>query len=396
MPATAAPTLTGSASRQPAHFQGKRVPGLCQRTTADGRVVYEAYWKANGSPVRRALSASTTSDAIQELRALRVDHARGEQHRSATGVSFRYLANDYVAHHRARRDLAARTIDLNEQRLRKHVFPVIGSVPANELTARDLRRLIDKLVADGSLGGSSIVQTINVVSAVLQFGIREGLVARNVRRDLVRGDLPSAKRASEPRWLDQAQVQALLTDLGKTEFKTAAACCVYAGLRASEALGLTWADVDLSAGTIAIEKQLSRDGERVPLKTAASAAVLPLVPALVAELRSHRARQAARSFALVRPEQLVFTTRTGKPQSQRNLHRAVANAAANVGLGAVSVHDLRDTFVACAFGANLTLPEVSAFARHSSSRVTAECYAGLADTTRETLAVKLVANGFGS
>jgi integrase len=55
----------------------------------------------------------------------------------------------------------------------------------------------------------------------------------------------------------------------------------------------------------------------------------------------------------------------------------------------VGVHDLRHSFVAVALAAGLTLPEAAALARHANPRVTATIYAGLTDTARAGLGVKL-------
>jgi integrase len=76
-----------------------------------------------------------------------------------------------------------------------------------------------------------------------------------------------------------------------------AATCAYPGLRPSEALGLRWRDVDFGAGTLTVSAQLGPDGNRAPLKTAASAATVPLLPKLAAELKAHRARVAGVGFA---------------------------------------------------------------------------------------------------
>lgn len=62
-------------------------------------------------------------------------------------------------------------------------------------------------------------------------------------------------------------------------------------------------------------------------KTEASSATIPLLPALAAELRAYRERQAAESFARIRPQALVFQTINGKPIHRRNVLRAVQNAA---------------------------------------------------------------------
>jgi integrase len=183
-------------------------------------------------------------------------------------------------------------------------------------------------------------------------------------------------------------------------FRPVAAACAYAGLRLSEALGLRWRDVDFAAGTLTVSAQLGPDGTRVPLKTAASAATVPLLPKLAAELRAHRSRVAGQALARVQPDALVFTTLRGRPHGRRNVLRAVYAAGDAAGLNGegrerVGVHDLRHSFVAVALAAGLTLPEAAALARHANPRVTATMYAGLSDPARAGLAAKL-AEAFGA
>jgi integrase len=135
------------------------------------------------------------------------------------------------------------------------------------------------------------------------------------------------------------------------------------------------------------------------LKTTASAATLPLLPVLAAELRAHRARVAGRSLARLKPDALVFTTARGRPHGRRNVLRAVYAAGDAAGLNGdgrepVGVHDLRHSFVAVALAAGMTLPEAAALARHANPRVTATVYAGLTDQDRGQLGAKL-AQAFG-
>ena len=91
--------LDGSPSRRPVYTGDRRVPGLYERTLADGSTVYDAAFRLGGKVRRHRLEARTKTDAIAELRALQVDHARGEPHRSpAAGLTLAELARDYLAH----------------------------------------------------------------------------------------------------------------------------------------------------------------------------------------------------------------------------------------------------------------------------------------------------------
>jgi integrase len=174
-----------------------------------------------------------------------------------------------------------------------------------------------------------------------------------------------------------------------------------AALRISEALGLRWRDVDFNGGKLTIQVQLGDDGGVAHPKTEASVATLPLLPALARELREHRSRLASRDLRLVHPDALVFTTRTGRPQSRRNALRALHAAGAAVGLNGggrelVGCQDLRHSFVGLALASGASLAEVAALARHASARVTMQVYAGIIDNGREGAAAKLLKIGFGN
>src|SRR5262245_6495705 len=80
-----APVTTASygvTTRQQVFSGKRRVPGLYERTLADGTTVFEANLRLNGRMTRRRLDASTKTDAVREVEALRVDSYRGEEFRS--------------------------------------------------------------------------------------------------------------------------------------------------------------------------------------------------------------------------------------------------------------------------------------------------------------------------
>ena len=101
-----------------------------------------------------------------------------------------------------------------------------------------MRRLLDTLAAK-RLAPRSRSGLLGILSSVLTYGVREGVVAHNVVRDLAREDCPDAQRKSEPRYLSPDELDLLLAKMGDT-FRPVAAACAYAGLRLSEALGLRW------------------------------------------------------------------------------------------------------------------------------------------------------------
>ena len=63
---------------------------------------------------------------------------------------------------------------------------------------------------------------------------------------------------------------------------------LFSRLRAAELLGLTWQDIDFEQRVIRVRYQISRQGERTPLKTQAGRRKVILMDELAHRLRKHR------------------------------------------------------------------------------------------------------------
>jgi integrase len=401
----------GSTGREyrPVYSGSRRVRGLYEWTVADGTTRYGTRIRLDdGSQKRVTLDALTKTGAIAEFEALRTDKRRGEPVRDTTALrpTVAEVAADWLAalelltnHRDPAKRYSPRTVALNRQRLHAHVLPIIGNRRIDEVTVANLRKLIDKLGT--KLAPSTVTSAIGIVSSLMRYAVRQGHIARNPVRDLDRDDRPGTARQTEPRYLSADEVQRLLAEMTDT-FRPVAAACAYAGLRISEALGLQWQDVDFDAKTITVRRQLDNDLTiREATKTPASTGTVPLLPALERELRAIRRRQAGIDLRRVQGTHLVFTTARDKPQSRRNVFRAVVKAADAAGLNGngrppLGLHDLRHSFVAMALDAGATLAETAVLARHANSAVTAKTYAGVSERAKAEVAAKLVRGGVGS
>ncbi len=390
----------GATTRVPVHVGQRRIPNLWQRTLADGSVVFEFAGKVDGRVLRRRLAATNKTDAATEAGGLTTDRDRGILRVGADAPTITALRDEWLSHLRSlvgsldeRQRRSPRCVALYEHHVDKRFEPEFGSRRVDELTTADLRRWLDGLRAT-ELAPNTQRGILTAVSAMLRYAARQGYILMSPAAGLDRDDRPGSTRKRLPRYLDAKQIATLLARLGD-EYRPLAATLAYAGLRLSEALALRWSDLDLDGGRVTVTAQLDRSGHSVPLKTAASSATLDLLPALVRELRVHRARRAGLGIHLVRADALVFATLTGKAHGQRNALRAIVAAAENAKLGHVTAHDLRHSLVANALNAGLTLAEASRLARHATAAVTATVYADVLETQRDRLGAKLAAAGFG-
>lgn len=369
----------GRAARRQVIYCGKPVSGLYQRNTNTGTLVYEVRRKVGGKAVRHTLAATTATDAVREMRKW-VSQCDDDGVRlvGRADTSLRELRTEWENWARAPgSNYAARTVDLYVDLIDRHVFRILGGeTKVTAVSPTHLRRLIDTLNSE-KRSGSYVHGNVTAISALLRFAVRRGVIESHPTRLLERGDRPSAKRRTEPRYLNRSEIDQLLAKLGD-EFRPIAATLAFAGLRVSEALDLRWRDVDLNVAML-----------HVPgTKTSASAQPVPMTNDLVAQLRAHRSRQP--TLDRLGADALVFATSSGKRQHRRNVLRALYAAGKAAALNApgrkkIGCHDLRHSCAGLLLAARVPAPKVAAILRHANTRTTLTVYAGIVESERAEL-----------
>jgi integrase len=207
--------------------------------------------------------------------------------------------------------------------------------------------------------------------------------ASQVRRTLADDAGPTSKA------LQPEEVRKLFEVAAATQWEPLLATLALLGLRRGEALGLSWADVDLDAGVLTVRRSLSRvatDGKTrlviSPTKTKGSRRPLPIPPILVDLLRTWRIEQTRQRLQIGEnwgltwvDECLVFTTPLGTPIDPDNLRHALERLGREAGIGHVHPHQLRHSVASVLIASGHTPPEVARVLGHSSPAVTLTYYA---------------------
>lgn len=162
-------------------------------------------------------------------------------------------------------------------------------------------------------------------------------------------------------------------------------------MRRGEVAGLRWAEVDLEAGTVAVERSSTQLGRERVTTTPKNheRRTLGLDDRTVAALRAWKATQAAERLAFgpayADTEGLVFTWEDGRPvlpdwitktfaktQAEANRVRAKVEAAA---LPALVVHELRHTHATVLLRSGVPVHVVAKRLGHKDPSVTLNVYA---------------------
>jgi integrase len=277
-----------------------------------------------------------------------------------------------------------------------HIAPGLGHIRLAKLGPEDIQELLAALAERGRLprhekelearegrapmpAGLS-PRSVLFVRAVLRRALAQAVKWRYVVDNPATLVDPPPAAAYEAAFLDEAGARALLKAAAGDRLEGLVTIALCMGLRQGEALGLTWADVDLEAGVLRVRRQLQRvDGrpQLVELKTARSRRDLPVPDVVAAALRAQRARQAEERLQAGARWQdwgLVFATSSGAPWIPRNLTRDFKRLLAAAGLPDVRWHDLRHSAGSLLHARGVDLPTIMAILGHSQISVTANTY----------------------
>lgn len=165
-------------------------------------------------------------------------------------------------------------------------------------------------------------------------------------------------------------------------FAAAVIVAAWSSLRAGELFALTRAHVDLSRGTLRVERALVEIGGQPirfgPPKTAASLRTVHLPAPVLDVLREHMA-----TFTAPGPDALIFARADGKPLRGADRTRMFREACATEGLHRLHWHDLRHTGATTAAQAGASLRELQARLGHSTVAAAMTYQHATADRDRE-------------
>jgi integrase len=271
--------------------------------------------------------------------------------------------------------MAPSTLDSYRLGLRGHFLPGYGNRAITSLRAEDLVRWHREQQRAGAAAWT-IRARWTAVRGMLVYATRHRLIPTNPADLLTRRERPSPGE-SRVRFLHEQEMRALLAATPE-RFRAAVATMLFTGLRASEALGLVWGDIDFTKRQVLVRHQMGRRGERTRLKSKGAAREVILIPRLAVILEEHR-----RTSRWSTPDDLVFTSTVGTSMTYRRLSQAVQKATTNAGLRGVSAHVLRHTFASILIYQGRDVAFVSRQLGHTTPSTTWDSYVHLFNEAKQ-------------
>lgn len=261
--------------------------------------------------------------------------------------------------------------------VRNRITPHLGTIPLAKLGALDVQGCYRALGAAG-YAPKTIRLTHTVLRQALSQAVRWRLVPTNAADA---ADLPAARRNVIEAWTAD-QARAFLAATADDERHALWRLLLDSGMRLGEALALSWDDVDLAAGTVAVRRTLTRTkaggwvvGEAA--KTRAGHRPIAITSPTVAGLRAHRARQAERRLRSGSgwvDEGFVFDRGDGGRSSPATVQHGFERAVRAAGVPRLTPHGLRHSSATLLILGGVPLKVVSDRLGHATVAITADVY----------------------
>lgn len=232
--------------------------------------------------------------------------------------------------------------------INNHIKPHVGSIPLSKLTSLDLQKLYKILLAEGRIDrigsknqpkglSAKTVRNINqIISSALNLAKEQKLISSNPADACA---LPKVEHR-EMKTLPVEQLTSFLREAKETGVYEMYYIELATGFRRVELLGLKWDDIDMTNGTIRVQRQVARiNGEIVeaPLKTKNSYRNVSIGPDAIEVLEAQRKKVGDSGY--------VFPSPNGGPISPDSvlnmLHRVLERAR----LPKIRFQDLRHPYV---------------------------------------------------
>ncbi len=269
----------------------------------------------------------------------------------------------------------------------------IASIKLNKLTTNDLQQFYNRMSESGRVQrkesqnkpkGLSAKTVRNIhcfISHAMNRAVDEKLISEN-----------PASRCILPKKA-QKEIEILpLTDLQKffEEAKKSGVFELYftelaTGLRRGELLGLKWTDIDFTANSIYIQRQITRtDGEvkESPLKTKNAYRQIIVPPEVSQILKEKKDRENGFS-------EYVFSSPTGGPISPDSVLKMLHRVLKRAGLEKVRFHALRHTFATMALQNGVDVKTLSGLLGHYSAGFTLDTYGHITPAMKQDAAEKV-------
>lgn len=314
----------------------------------------------------------------------------------STAIKFEELAEEWFTEYAAL-NLRASTFE-EMRKLTKRVYPALGHLRIDKITARQIQAFLNSLAKDGAnmltgkpLSPKTIHHHLELISDVFVYAVKMELISTNPCSKVT---IPKGE-VKEKQIYSQEEMALLLTKMDgePLKYKAFFYLMAYSGFRRGEMLGLEWKDIDFENSIISVHRTSNQTQARGiytdTTKTKRSQRTLKISPYIMEMLKALKVEQDAEALKLgnywVETDRL-FTQDNGEPQHPNTTYEWLKRFCKRENLPFHGLHSFRHFAASSMISAGLDVTTVSGALGHTNSGTTLNIYSHMFQTAQARVA----------
>lgn len=283
--------------------------------------------------------------------------------------------------------LQPNTIKSHEWIINNYLLPRFGKMKIEKITTINVQDFANELANERNIKGAGIISYKRILSEnkrLLSYAVSLGVIKYNPAIDITIP--PTKKEQQKTKWFKQEELKQLLQQFDKMEtgyYRDYASAILFkfllaTGLRAGEAVALTWDDIDLESGTVTVNKTLNGLRDVVAPKTKSGYRTISIDKSTLLMMRMFRARSQQRAGTT--GLSVVFWGKNPKTPKQLAVERKKLRCILeDLGMKRRSLHAFRHTHATMMVEAGMPPKELQYRMGHSDISITLGIYAHFSD-----------------
>lgn len=290
-----------------------------------------------------------------------------------------------------------RTADSYRATIRTHLKPGLGAIRLETLAAHTIQSFYNSLSAPQGnrepLSPKTVKNIHGVLHKALQQAVANGYIRFNPTGPCV---LPKiVKKELKP--LDESQLALFLKAIHGHRYEELFTVTVFTGMREGEVLGLQWSCVDLSKGTVTINKQLQKvrgsKGEYTlsPTKNgkARTLTLAPSVTAILKRVKKQQLENRLRYGECWENSGFVFTDELGRHLKHQTVYLDFKKVVESIGCPSIRFHDLRHSYAVASIRSGDDIKTVQENLGHATAAFTLDVYGHVTEKMKQESADRM-------
>ena len=285
-----------------------------------------------------------------------------------------------------------------EKAVTYHFLDYFGNKKLKEITTGMLSDFFCSMTRTNEAGEviqlapSTVKRIYNIMQSIFHFAMSQRIIRDNPCKDVILPKKDVTKEAKRKYLLEDEIPRFLDLFEGYSSLNTIVKLLLLTGMRAGEALGLKWSDVDFENKVIHVNHTLTDVGGKLFLttpKTRTSKRTIYMNSTVIQLLKEHKKKQHELIFSIgssfAHPE-MVFTSKYGNYKDRAVLNTSLRRFLKGTEFKFMTLHCLRHSNATLLLNSGVDLKIVSEHLGHSEVGTTADIYTDVLDISRRKTA----------